>query len=529
MHGARAWLAVVVVSVVGGCHSASSGPASNGTMCAVNVDCPSDQFCVSGICAHPGVTMTGGACTATRDCADGLFCDGGGQCAPGGSLKAGDSCAADAVCAPPLRCNLSGFFGVCGAGGTAESGATCATAADCLAGLVCSPAKTCLPPAEAYPPFQGVKCADEGPFRVYFEVPRAGNPPKDFYRLPFPNDVRVNAGALDMTDFPKPGPTPLGIDLVQLYVDAWVNDFDGFSAIGVTTFRYSGDIDYGTSTGDNVWLVDLTAGPTFGRQYSRDWLFTPDRTKYSCQHRMTVRNTAAQPLLPSHTYGVILSTGIKSKNGETAMLDPDLVALLAATAPADTTLMHAWQAYQPLRDWLANPGQGVTAPSVATAAVFTVQDAPGHMQRLAASVAQQPPPVLKDLTLCDTGVKSPCDDGTPARACPAADPAFAEIHGRFSVPIYQKGTEPYDTPADGGGIVEMNGAPQVDRTEDVCFVLTVPRVPAPKGGWPLLVYHHGTGGSMRSVVDDGLAKVLATANAPSTTFGFDAVEHGARV
>ena len=64
-------------------------------------------------------------------------------------------------------------------------------------------------------------------------------PPKDFFRLPFPNDVRVTAGTLDMTDFPKPGPTPLGIDLVQLYVDAWVADFDGFSAIGVTNGAYS--------------------------------------------------------------------------------------------------------------------------------------------------------------------------------------------------------------------------------------------------------------------------------------------------
>jgi predicted esterase len=161
--------------------------------------------------------------------------------------------------------------------------------------------------------------------------------------------------------------------------------------------------------------------------------------------------------------------------------------------------------------------------------VFTVQDAPGHVQRLADAVATQPAPVLKNLTLCDTGVTSPCDDGTPARACPAADPAFDEIHGRFSVPIYQKGTEPYDTPDDGGGIVELNGVPQMDRTEDVCFALTVPKgKTSPQTGWPLMIYHHGTGGSMRSVIDDGISKVLAGATNPAATFGFDAVEHGAR-
>ena len=530
MNGVRAWLGVAVASVlaVAGCGRKSSGLAGDGAMCKLNVDCPSDQFCVSGVCAHPGGTKMDGQCTATRDCVAGLYCSGAGVCAVGGSLTAGASCAADSVCTPPLRCNFAGFFGTCAPAGTAESGADCTASSDCPAGLVCSPSKTCLPLAQAYPPFQGVKCADEGRFRVYFEVPRAGGPPKDFYRLPFPNDARVTNGALDMTDFPKPGPTPLGIDLVQLYVDSWVTDFDGFSSIGVTTFRYSGDIDFATSVAENVWLVDLTAG-AHGQQYSRDWVFSPDRTKYSCQHRMTVRNTTSQPLLPKHTYGVILTTGIKSKMGESPTLDPDMMALLAASAPADATLMHAWQVYQPLRDWLENPGAGVTVPTVAAAAVFTVQDAPGHVQRLADSVALEPAPVLRELTLCDAGVKSPCDDGTPARACPAADPAFDEIHGRFSVPIYQKGTEPYDTPDDGGGIVETNGVPKVDRTEDVCFALTIPKgSPAPQAGWPLLVYHHGTGGSMRSVIDDGVAKTVAAGANPSAAFGFDAVEHGAR-
>jgi hypothetical protein len=520
----------ICVVVAGSCNRSSSGPAGGGAMCKINIDCGPGDYCVAGACQPPGMTMVGGKCTATRDCAAGLFCDGGGQCAMGGMLQEGDSCTTDAVCTAPLRCNFSGFYGVCAKAGMVESGASCTGSADCLAGLVCGPSKTCLPPAEAYPPFAGVKCQDEGPFRVYFEVPRPGAPPKDFFRLPFPNDARVTAGALDMTDFPRPGPTPLGVDLVQLYVDSWVADFDGFSSIGVTTFRFSADIDT-TTTGDNsqnVLLVDVTPGAQ-QVEYARNWLFESGQTKYSCDHRMTVRNTTDTPLLPKHTYAAILTTGIKSAKGESPTLDPDMTAMLAATAPADATLMHAWQAYQPLRDWLENPGMGITAPSVAAAAVFTVQDAPGHVQRLADSVAKQPAPVLKDLVVCDQGVVSPCDDGTPARNCPPANPDFWEIHGHFSVPVYQKGTEPYDTPDEGGGIVEVGGVPQPDRTENVCFALTVPKGMAqPAKGWPLMVYHHGTGGSMRSVVDDGIAKVMATATTPSATFGWDAVEHGAR-
>jgi hypothetical protein len=534
MTGPRAWFLLTSLCVLASCGRASSGPAGGGNQCRINLDCQADEFCSAGVCAKAGSKVMGAKCTSTRDCAAGLYCDGAGTCEAGGDLPEGASCTTDAVCAAPLRCNIDGFYGTCGRAGDKESGADCTASADCLAGLVCGTTKTCLPPFQAFPPFKGVKCENEGAFRVFFEVPRPGAPPKDFYRLPFPNDARVKAGALDMTDFPNPGPTPLGVDLVQLYVDAWVSDFDGFSTIGVTTFRYSDDIDYATSTGENVWLVDLTKGPTFGQQYARDWLFSPDRTKYSCEHRMTVRNTTSQPLLPKHTYGVVLSTAIKSTKGESPAIDPDMAALLAATAPTDATLQLAWQAYQPLRDWLANPGNDgmgkpIVAPAVAAAAVFTVQDAPGHMQRLAAAVAKELPPVLKDLTLCDAGAKSPCDDGTPARACPtAADPAFSEIHGRFSVPIFQEGTAPYEKPEDGGGIVEVSGVPLPVRTEDVCFALTVPKGAAPKAGWPLMVYHHGTGGSMRSVIDDGIAEAMAAAAAPMATFGFDAVEHGAR-
>ena len=58
-------------------------------------------------------------------------------------------------------------------------------------------------------------------------------PPTEFFRAPFPTDMRVDgSGNLDMSDFPRPGPGSLGIDLVSLYVDALVADFSGFSNVG---------------------------------------------------------------------------------------------------------------------------------------------------------------------------------------------------------------------------------------------------------------------------------------------------------
>jgi hypothetical protein len=111
----------------------------------------------------------------------------------------------------------------------------------------------------------------------------------------------------------------------------------------------------------------------------------------------------------------------------------------------------------------------------------------------------------------------------------AADAKFYEIHGKLSVPIFQQGTPPYETTAQGGGILETAGVPQLARTETVCFALAIPKgVAPPASGWPLVVYHHDTGGSMRSIVTDGIAAALAGGTPAAAVLGFDAVEHGAR-
>jgi hypothetical protein len=517
---------VLLVAAAGAAGCSAKDFSILGTPCEGPRDCSGGKVCAGGVCADPGNGRPGSPCSATRDCAGGNFCDGvTGVCTMAGGLAAGAACTSDRQCQPPLRCSLTGFYGTCAEGGTIDAGGSCTASADCLSGLWCGANGQCGTLKQSYPPFAGVTCTDEGPFRAYFEVPRPGKPPADFYRLPFPNDIRVNAGALDIADFPRPGPTPLGVDLVKLYVDSWTADFDGFSASAGITFRFAGNIAYDTATGDVIRVFDVTAGPSFGSEFARGWITSNGRTKYSCNHTLVVRNTPDTPFSPGHTYAVIVTTGLQSDTGTPAAPDTDFQAVMAATRPADAALGHAWDAYQPLRNWLSSQPN---APALATAAVFTVQDAPGHMGRLATSLAAQPAPVLTSLTTCGAGVTSPCDDGTPARACAAADPTFSEIHGKFSVPIYQTGTAPYDTPAQGGGIMSTGGAPVPVRTEQVCFALTLPKGTMPATGWPLVVYHHGTGGSMRSFVADGIAAKLAAGPTAAAVLSFDAVEHGAR-
>jgi hypothetical protein len=91
------------------------------------------------------------------------------------------------------------------------------------------------------------------------------------------------------------------------------------------------------------------------------------------------------------------------------------------------------------------------------------------------------------------------------------------------MPVYQQGTAPYLTAADGGGIDTSN--PSI---EEVCMAITVPEGAPPAAGWPAVVFAHGTGGSFRNHVRDEVAGVLAAATPKFAVIGIDQVEHGPR-
>jgi predicted esterase len=500
--------------------------------CESTADCYEDgMVCSANLCVGIGSLGTGRRCWASRDCKDQQNCQLvplhpddpddatlDAKCVPSGVGDVGGECKSSADCMAGLRCELVGFSGHCQPAGTKDRGDSCTSTADCLAGLACAPNGTCLPYTEAYPQFAGVECpAEAGTFRGHFVVPRGGAPLADFFRLPYPNDIRVDNGKLDLSDFPRPGPTPLGVDLVQLYVDALVTDFDGFSAVAPVTFRYSAPID-ASSLSNAATFIDLTTGkfqPATASSHAA-------RTKYSCADRVVVEHAVGDVLVPRHTYAVILR-GVAALDGTASVQDDDLAAVLGASRPSDTTLGRAWDLYAPLRDYMSL--KGIAAASVQSATVFTVGDAVGTMGKIKEAVAAAPVPALSDLTLCGPGVISPCADGGPQRVC-GSDPAYDEIQGRIAIPIFQQGTAPYLEPADGGGI--DGAAPKVERTEQVCFDLVVPKGAAPANGWPLAIYAHGTGGSFRSFIGENVGPLLATAAPKFAVLSYDGVEHGAR-
>ena len=500
--------------------------ASFGVPCSSADDCRDPYVCAGGACQPAGATGLGGPCWANRDCEPDLHCSGQGFCAPAGSGQEGARCGTGGECRDDLRCEMDGLAGVCRASGETDVGEGCGADSDCLPGLVCGPDDRCEHPTMAYPPFEGVECADDdGPFRVHFEVPPMAEP--EFFRLPFPSDVRVGSGgALELDDFPRPGPQVLGIDFVDRYAEALSEDFRGFSPTGVVTMRLSGPLDVTTADGDAIHFVDITEGSDdYGQQRARRWSYTGERNLYRCQHALIIRSEPHEPLRPGHTYAAYVTTDLRSTSGEAAAADGDFDAMLAAEPPQGAELAAAWEVHAPLRDYLDD--QEIDPSSIAGAAVFTVQDAASPMRALSRAVTERSAPALADLTVCEDGVTSPCAD--EIRACGPPSSSYVEIHGRFEVPIYQEGTPPYEAPSDGGAIAfDASGDPIEQGVDEVCFALTVPRDEAPEAGWPLVVYAHGTGGDFTSGVREGVAEALAGAPAPMAMFAYEGVVHGER-
>jgi hypothetical protein len=538
-----------------------------GDPCSDELICRSGLVCrPDGTCGAAGTTPEGVPCALTADCTAGLAClwerdpttgEPRTLCRPAGDGGDSEFCAATADCASGLVCVAEGFGGRCRPASTdGDVDFPCDALTDCAAGLVCSADGTCVLAAAAgggpgFAIWDGVDCAPRdttGATRFYFEVPRGPLAPgHDFFRLPWPNDIRRTAdGRLDLTDFPHPGTAGPPVDVLDRFLRAAERDLTGFSTNGFIYFRSSNAIDWDTldggGTSPTLYFVDLTpaTAPTDRHPLiGYGWGASTGGSRYLCQDWLAIRPPRGWPLFPARTYAVVFTTGVLDADGDAMAREPDFEALLQSTRPAgDEPLGLAWDAYAPFRAYLAR--DGVDPATILVAAVFTTQDVPRTLELAKVVIDARPVSPATGVVRCTATAASPCDDGLTGtghvRGCFGESAAFDELQGRFATPVFQAGTAPHLAPEDGGGFVyDGAGRPQIQGEADVCFALTIPKgSPMPAGGWPVVVYAHGTGGSFRSFVADGLAERLSAvtlADGSTQRFAvlsFDLPEHGAR-
>lgn len=499
-------------------------PVQIGEACATFEECAAGLVCTQeGTCQPVGDPGTAGreeACASDLDCRIEFVCGGAGRCARSREGDVADVCTGDASCAPGLRCANTGRCAVAGEPGTTSEGEACAASGECGFGLICGGGAICTP----VPQWSGVECTpSEGPSRVLFEVPR-GVREGDFFRLPYPNDVLRAGNRLNLNGYPGTEQRPEPGDAISAVLAATRQRVDGFGLNPAITFRFSRSVDFeslvfGTDR-PNFIFADITPDdPERGRRPRARFFATTDRTRYLCEDWLAIRPSEGTPLTPGHTYAVLFLTGVTDDDGQPLEPSDDFLAVTGNARPAFPTLAAAWDRYQPLKSWLDE--EGILPEELIGGTVFTVGDPRRPMAAMRPAVFDAAAPSVESLAVCDRSA-SPCDNG-PNRRCQAA-PGVVEVHGTVRLSNYLTGAPPYTVA--GGSAVFEDGAPRLQRREEVCISVTVPEGERPAGGWPLAIFAHDASGNFRSNVSTGLASQLAAQG--WATLSWDGVMQGAR-
>ena len=492
-----------------------------GESCEEPDDCRDGLLCDSNACLPSGEGLANEKCLLTAECSDGLHCGWAGFCVPEGDGVVGDQCAAAMDCNRGLYCALQALGGYCAepTPDAGDLGAACSDTSDCLAGLACSlndgacaPGSVLLTQAL----FKGATCPDGEealPFGVRMATPETEH---GFYSIPYPNNVHLVDGRVDLSRHPRPGPGLAGFDTIGALLDGVSSDMTGFSVNPAVYFRFTRAVDPATLRLDGIDPTIVVINLDSGQVETRPFFvrFVTKRNKYICENHMVLHPVWGHALPGDTTYGVIVTDGVRSLveegfEAETPVPLDDLSMLLGDEEPDEAR--EAWQAYAPLRSYLAS-SSSPAMERIVGATVFTTQDPHRTSAALRSMVRAQDASefhVLNDqFVVCSEAGTSPCktpnwqntvagQEGLPdPRDCPATgSPLYHEVHAQLRVPRIQAGDRPYLE--DGGNLVFENGEPVLQGWDTVCLAMAIPKAPMPSAGWPVLMYGHGTDGSFR--------------------------------
>ncbi len=313
---------------------------------------------------------------------------------------------------------------------------------------------------------------------------------KRFYDLPYPFDWRLDeSGRADLTGYPIWQDNPVLVGLRKI-----AGDPVGFSTLSRGYFRFnrplaaqsSGNVIPATVDA-SVLLIDVdpespergTLYPTVASTPFPDPNYVPD-------FLLAVAPAPGIVLQPNRQYAFVVRRSLRNALGQPLGTPAALKRILRDPLPRNPLRAAAYNIFQPLRDTL--PLIGLRRQDIAAATVFTTGDPVGEMARLSEQIVDR-----YDLTI--DNLRLDPDDG-------ATHKRFWEFHGAIAMPQFQTGAPPFNTK--GRFAFTPEGELIQQRTENVPIVITIPKnQPMPAGGFPLMLYQHGSNGLSTQVVDRG--------------------------
>lgn len=321
----------------------------------------------------------------------------------------------------------------------------------------------------------------------------------DFFDAPFPSDLRTDAeGRPDLTGMP--GRRGL-VDDAATVVES---ERPGFSTITGVYFRFSTPVNLSINpdpaarieANSPVWLVDVDEdSPLRGTRLPAYVTYYEEATRVWPGNALVVRPVPGLQLAPGRTYAVALRTSLDSS------IEPSPAFEALKTDASGEVGAHYDQVFRALED------AGLPRDEVLNATMFTTIDSLGELERAREFIMSQPLPELRDWQLVRIS-------GTELRA-----------EATFDTYELLEGEAPYEMFGSGNMAFDSDGAPRTVNRRPVRIGVSVPTGEVPAGGFPTVVYGHGTGGDHQSQFGREGAELAGIGVA---TVGLEAVLHGER-
>lgn len=337
------------------------------------------------------------------------------------------------------------------------------------------PVDATAPPGDAAPDVPSWPPAETGPGLGIDYAANPGATPRfepgsiEWSSVGWPNDrLVIGDDHPNLLPFPNPG-----IDLLTEYLTYGTEVLDGWGLNGSVYFQFDATIELAslprtTDATDPlavVQLVNVTVGsPRYGQSTPLEFGWHEDGTDlYYLPRTLAMRPVFGMGLAEGETYCAVITRGVRDVDGGYLQTAPEF---------ADELLTDPSLA--PLVAWLTDTSP-LHQADVAVASCFTTQHASQELRTVADFIASLDAPDV-------VWVHEPS--------------VYNEFHGVYLAPNFQAGEKPYEA---DGDLRFDEGVPIVQSEEELRFLLIAPTLEEmPEGGWPVVLYGHGTGGDYES-------------------------------
>ena len=330
----------------------------------------------------------------------------------------------------------------------------------------------------------------------------------EFYNLPYPSDFRLDAdGRPDLSGFPVFSQQNFGL-FKRLKTIA--SDRPGFPTTAAGYFRFSQPLEsldieqlIPAEVDSPILLIDIDRNsPERGRLFPMVASTPAPDPFYVPEHLLAVSPFPGIVLKPNRKYAYVVRDTLKDANGQSLQTTDIFAQLRQGGIPQGQMRRKflAYVLYQPL--WETLDLLGVERESVVVATVFTTGDVVAEMAQLSDQVLEDYHPDIRALRYDPTQVISDLD--------------YCKFTAKIRLPQFQKGLPPYFFYQEREGLFELNSSGKLigQRYQTIPLVITLPRMPMPPDGYPLVAYYHGTEGLSTQVVNRGPIPRLGRSRLP---------------